>query len=289
MGGMTGDTATTADGAVHVPGPLLRPFVARMSGYRFAGFEAGVHAGLPSRHLTFVVAFDEPLLVGSPDAPGRYERFDACVGGFHTRPVAIPHDGSQHGIHIDVTPAGARALFGMPAGELAAETVELSCLWGGVAAELHERLALLPTWPQRFAAAERVLCRVAAERAAAGVVVDDLQHAWGRLLGAGGRIEVAALAAETGWSRRHFTQRFTGEFGFGPKAMAKVLRFERSKAMLTQAHRPRLVDIAAACGYADQAHMARDWNELAGASPTGWMTAERLPIVQDPDGPDGAS
>ena len=50
-----------------------------------------------------------------------------------------------------------------------------------------------------------------------------------------------------------------------------------------------LATIAADCGYADQAHMAREWRALAGASPTQWLADERLPFVQDDDGLDGAS
>ena len=63
--------------------------------------------GLPSRHLTFVISFDAPLeLAVLPDGSHRPTRFDAMVGGFHTTPAVIRHDGSQHGIQLALTPAG---------------------------------------------------------------------------------------------------------------------------------------------------------------------------------------
>lgn len=275
---------TAAEAFVHVPSPLLRPYVSRITAYHYAGFEPGVHMGLPSRNLTFVISFDDPLLLGRlPDGQAGMHSFDACVGGFHTTPVEIHHDGNQHGMQLDVTPAGARALFGMPAAELASATVALDTLWGRRATELYDRLAAAPSWPTRFAIAEHLLCRVIAERAAPAAVSADLEMAWVRLAGAGGRIDVASLAADVGWSRRHFTQRFSTEFGLGPKAIARVMRFERSRTMLLARppQRVRLVDIAAACGYADQAHMTRDWQGLAGSSPTAWLASEALPIVQD--------
>jgi AraC-like DNA-binding protein len=177
----------------------------------------------------------------------------------------------------------------MPAAELAAATVELDTLWGRRAAELYERLASASGWPARLATAEHLLCQVIAERAARAEISDDLQMAWDRLAGTGGQIEVSTLASDTGWSRRHFTHRFSAEYGLGPKAMGRVMRFERSRTMLLAppSRRLRLADIAATCGYADQAHLTRDWQALAGSSPTAWLAAEALPIVQDDGPPDG--
>ena len=105
---------------------------------------------------------------------------------------------------------------------------------------------------------------------------------------------MAALAGEVGWSRRHLTERFSAEYGVGPKAMARVLRFERARWMLVQPDRPSLATVAATCGYADQAHMTRDWRALAEATPGAWLRDEELPFVVDPvdvddvvDGVDG--
>ena len=95
---------------------------------------------------------------------------------------------------------------------------------------------------------------------------------------------VADLANEVGWSRRHFAQKFRLSYGLSPKVMARVLRFERAQQLLRLPTRPSLSSVAHVCGYADQAHMARDWNEFAGSSPTDWMTDEMLPFVQDLDG-----
>jgi AraC-like DNA-binding protein len=50
--------------------------------------------------------------------------------------------------------------------------------------------------------------------------------------------------------------------------------------MLRTAARPGLAEIAARCGYADQAHLTREWRELAGCTPSTWL-AEELPSVQD--------
>ena len=53
------------DFATGVPHPRLRPYVSTYTGYRIEGAAPGVHMGLPSKSLTFIVAFDEPLDVES--------------------------------------------------------------------------------------------------------------------------------------------------------------------------------------------------------------------------------
>ena len=184
---------------------------------------------------------------------------------------------------LAVTPAGARALFGLPAGALASEVVPLDVLWGRLAGELLDRLDAAPaSWAPRFAVVEGVLLRALTARVEIpSGAKPETSEAWRRLEMTAGRVDIAALAAEVGWSRRHLTERFTAEYGVGPKQLARVLRFEQSKTMLVRPGRPTLASIAAECGYADQAHMARDWRDIAGSSPTQWLADEQLPIVQD--------
>jgi AraC-like DNA-binding protein len=271
---------TVAESATGRPHDLLRPYVNRYIGYRYLGFEPGEHMGLPSRYLTFVLPFDAPLeLAVLPNGDPTPHRFDAVLSGFHTTPAVIRHDGNQHGIQLAVTPAGARALFAMPAAEVAADAVALEAVWGAAAGELLDRLDAAPTWPARFAVLDRFLLRIAAGRAEvpSGVRVETAE-AFRRLLVTEGRVGVAAVAKEVGWSRRHLTAQFVAEYGVGPKQMARVLRFERSKAMFLRPGSATLATIAAECGYADQAHMAREWRTLAGASPTQWLAAEGLPV-----------
>lgn len=274
---------TVEESAIHRPPAPLLPFVERYVGYRYLGFEPGVHLGMPGRFLTVVISFDAPLTLAMDPATGATTDHDAMVSGFHDRAVEIRHDGNQHGIQLDGTPAGARALFGMPAGELASAAVDIADTWSpALAAELYDRTAAAPTWTERFAVLDEVLLRALAsnlpEPSGARVAATD---AWNVITSTNGSVRVAAVADELGWSRRHLTSQFTAEYGHSPKTMAGILRFERSVAMLKQPGHPSLATIATACGYADQAHMNRDWQRFAGRSPSAWLAGEQLPFVQD--------
>nr|WP_221203805.1 helix-turn-helix domain-containing protein [Modestobacter versicolor] len=260
----------------------MRRYVATAVGYRQEGLAPGVHRGLPSPHLTFVVTLDEPLVVAAhPDpqqAPGRY---DGLVGGLHTRPALIVHPGRQVGLQLALTPLGARALLGVPAGALAGLDVAVPDLLGARGAELVDRVRAATDWPGRFAAVEQVLLRGAHPHAAPA---PEVAEAWRLTTAAGGRLRVREVADRVGWSDRHLGERFRAETGLTPKAAARVVRFDRARrALAARAGAGRALDLAGlavAAGYADQAHLTREWRALSGLPPTGWLAAE-LGFVQD--------
>ena len=126
----------------------LRPFVERYIGYRFEGFPSGIHRGLPSRHLTFIVSLRDAIEVTAlPGAAGSTGTFAGVLGGLHPGPAMIRHDGNQVGLCIEATPLGARALFGIPAGALASAVVEPHEVLGRGVAALPDRLASATSWP----------------------------------------------------------------------------------------------------------------------------------------------
>jgi AraC-like DNA-binding protein len=81
-----------------------------------------------------------------------------------------------------------------------------------------------------------------------------------------------------GWSGRHLTDRFTDEYGIGPKQAARIERFQRARTLL--AGDDPVGYVAAASGYADQAHLTREFRALGGCTPTQWRR-ESLAFVQD--------
>ncbi len=265
---------------VGAPHPRLRPFVTEYTGYRLSGLAPGVHAGLPSRSLTFIVAFDDPLDVATTAGDADRDTYWGMLAGLHSSPALVRHRGRQHGVQLAITPLGATALFGVPAGALASNAVHLDQVTPGYAAELIDRLSAARSWRARWAVLDDVFL---------GVVRDDvstapqLEQAWATLVAAHGAVGIAELATEVGWSRRHLAQRFRQTYGLSPKVMSRVLRFERAQQLLRLPTRPSLASVAAACGYADQAHMTREWNEFAGSSPTSWIDDEMISFVQDGD------
>ena len=263
----------------HTFGPPLDRFVTLAVGYRYAGGSPGVHVGLPSGALTLVVPFDEPLWL-SGGGLAEPSPFDGVLAGLATGPTLIHHDGHQHGLQLGLTPNGARAVFGMPAAELAECSVGLEAVVGRAGRSLREELEGYATWAERFAAVERVVCGLMSRQESGRDAVAEVGQAWRLIRRGGGRTSVAGVASDVGWSTRHLEHRFRSEFGITPKAAVRITRFERSVDAARDPRR-RLADVAAECGYADQAHLAREWRDLAGVPPSRWRVEDDLAFVQD--------
>jgi AraC-like DNA-binding protein len=253
------------------PSAGLRPFLAFYTGYRQRGLPPARHRGLPSPYLTLIFTMEEPLDVAAhPDPRQRPASYDSLIGGLHLAPAMITHPGRQSGVQVALRPLGCRALFGVPAAELAGLDVDAAAVLGdGVVDEIRGRMRDGLDWPCRFAALDAVLTGLLRpERCAA--VAPEVTYACRRLLG--GAVPIADVAAEVGWSGRHLTGRFRAEVGLRPKEAARVARFDRAR----RAVRPgaRLADVAAAHGFADQSHLVREFRALAGCTPTRWLADE---------------
>lgn len=258
--------------------PRLRAFVEGYIGYRVSGFPAGYHRGLPSRHMTFIISIDHSIDVVAQTNPKQMpQRYGCVVSGLQATAALIAHNGYQEGVAIELSPLGSRMLFGVPAAELWDLSLELSEVVGSAGRELWERIQVATGWEERFALCDEVLTRLAADR----LVLPELDHSWRALVASGGRMTVGELTARTGYSRQHLARRFRSEFGLTPKLAARVIRFERAQQRLRAARSSEaLAEIAAACGYFDQAHLNRDFAELAGCTPTELLRDE-VPFFQD--------
>ena len=291
------------------PAEPLRPYVAWYAGYRQRGVPPGRHRGLPSPFLTFIITLDEPLvMLAHPDPSQPPGTFKTLLGGLHSAPALIVHEGAQSGIQVALRPLGTRALLGLPAGELAEIDVPAEVVLSDLCSELRTRVLAATAWPERFAVLDEILTRRMNVVQARPDVAPEVGWAWRRLLTSGGAILVSDLAEQTGWSGRHLASRFREEIGLTPKAAARVIRFNRARHLLARqataaaaaaataaataaaaaaatatatATSPgtggyRLADLAAVCGYFDQAHLAREFRALAGCPPSQWLAEEYI-------------
>ncbi|TSD94282.1 AraC family transcriptional regulator [Skermania sp. ID1734] len=265
---------------------LAVPGVSAVYGYLSDGLTPGLHRGLPSRYLTFIISLEEPIT--SADGPqawaqGRLTRNEVLIGGMHTRPAYVLQPKRQVGIQLAVHPLAARRLFGLPAGALTALTHEGDDVLGREVAILRDRLHDLPTWEERFGAVEQFLWRRAMRAEDHPGPRREVAAAWHWLASTGGNGSVEELARHTSMSSRQLGTLIGREIGVGPKMLGRLMRFDRALAGLGAEIRngrtPNLADLAQDCGYYDHSHLVRDFQRFTEASPTQFV-AEELRNIQ---------
>jgi AraC-like DNA-binding protein len=246
------------------PAPELRGVV-----HRVADFHE--RAAAPLRRLESPLAGVVLIVSLGPDMEIDGRATGSFVAGVWDRPTLTGHYGEQAGYQLYLDLIEARRLLGVPGTELANRLVPLQdALGGAFATELQARLADAKDANDRHAIAQRLLGTRLSEQPA---TTPEIRHAVNRLRATKGSASIESLAAEIGWSRRHFSARFREAVGLPPKALARLIRIEHA-AQRVRAGEP-LADIAYAGGYADQSHLTRDFRELVGCTPT------QFPFVQD--------
>jgi AraC-like DNA-binding protein len=163
-------------------------------------------------------------------------------------------------------PGHAAAWLGMPVSEIVDGRPQFVDLLGADASRIEEEVAAFEEVMSPDLALERVL----AARAPASEV-DPRWRVMPVLLhqaAARGEPVVPWLKSEFGMSERTLRRQVEEAFGYGPKTLDRILRFQRFLHLIRARNSLPLARLAMAAGYADQAHLTRECRRLAGLTPT---------------------
>jgi AraC-like DNA-binding protein len=252
------------------PAESLRGLVLSYGGFRDDVPEPAPLREPPSGVVPVIVDLGCGWRVSTPAAGYRPQHLVGFTAGMHDAYALVEPAGPTDGVQIDLSPLGARRLFGVPMRELTNCVAPIDDLLGPLAGELRERLAEARSWPERFAIVDQLLSPVLS---GGPPVSPGVEWAWRRLQASGGAVSITWLAAELGWSRKRLVAHFREEVGLAPKVAARVLRFEAVMSRLRSGRPQSWAELALDLGYFDQAHLAREVRRLAGVTPSQLATA----------------
>lgn len=197
-----------------------------------------------------------------------WSRERLIVAGPDTQARTVAHAPCARTVGVRLRPGVAGAVFGLPTSELTDTTPDAADVLGREAAErvLEALAAGGDAHALLLATVERRRNGGLDPLAGAAVAALDRPHA-----------SVAAVAAELGVSARQLQRRVADTVGYGPKTLARVLRFRRLQALWAEstsgpAPRPAsLAELALEAGYADQPHMTGEVKRLAGIPPVRFL------------------
>jgi AraC-like DNA-binding protein len=263
------------------PGAVLRPFV-RLLWASEPGEAAGAESGplcwermLPSGLAHVVLRLSGPplQLLPATSASGVQLIRSGVVGGPRSG-AYIKQVADAETVGAELCAGATLALLGVPGRQLAETHTPLDDLLGGVTQAWCDELRALPSAAQRLQRFEALLMSRLRERALHPAV----RHALARF-SAPHAASVSEVVAESGYSHRRFLTLFEEATGIAPKRFTRVLRFRRTLEAFQRGEvgREGLGALAAALGYADQAHLTREFREHAGITPARYQKVQVQP------------
>jgi AraC-like DNA-binding protein len=220
---------------------------------------------LPDASVELIVDLSQgPKKLYDRQDPLRYTGYNRCwISGMQRRYIIIGVEkgSSMMGAHFRT--GGAAPFFGFPISELTANVVELDLIWKREILSLREQLIEAATADSKFDLLEAYLIGKAQSR----LEPDKTISAALTTLRSWPVMPLRELATRLGLSHKQMIARFDCRVGLTPKLTSRVLRFRKSLAAAHQTPTPDWSDLAAACGYYDQAHFIHEFQQFAGMTP----------------------
>ncbi len=250
------------------------------------GDPAGVRtsAVLPDGHVELVCNLGDSVALAGPAYTGAQP--DRAVVGPLSCALRMDYSGYVNTFGIRFHPARGATFFGRTAASLVDKLMPLAAL----SPPLDSALARLlrQHWKPPEDACRAALDAVLLGQFALSSPADMQMVAMVDRLAAGESVPpVEQIARELGLSTRQAQRRFIASVGMPPKQFVRVIRFSRLWQSASMRPPETWADLAAEHGYADQAHMVREFRSFGVVPPTyffgrHWYEATELTRISGP-------
>lgn len=245
----------------HRPGPPLASYVEAL--WYYDGGQAAHHKERVLPNGRFQIVID---LAAGPGA----------VSGMRSQSVVIDTAAIQPVMGVVFRPGGARGFFDVPADDFYNQVVPLDLVWGSRVTQWRDRWREAVTVGEKFHVLETALLQAMQHGAEKRLALHpSLQYALREFRHVPHLRSVIGVAREAGLSRRRFSQLFREQVGMTPKLYCRLLRFRRVVRQIAAGRPVDWAEVALAGGYCDQAHLAHEFRDFSGLSPSSYLAAER--------------
>lgn len=216
-----------------------------------------------------IVWFNGVLRVAGPERQLRFER---------VRPGSFA-------VGVRFRPGCALPWLKVPLSQLVDGHCELAALWGEHACALAEWVGDARDPTELGQRIEQTLLR----KLPIIDVPDELSKAVFQLVSTRSDASFPVtrhLCQSLGISERTLRRRCHELFGYGPKTLERILRFQRFLRLLRSSDGSRIAQLADEMGYADQSHLSRETHQLTGLTPDQLrrrVTSRLRSVCQDQD------
>ncbi|MFC4639949.1 AraC family transcriptional regulator [Deinococcus hohokamensis] len=252
-----------------LPHPRLRALVRtywQVEEFHAPGHEE--HRFMPERtvRLTF---FSGDSWEGAPGETSALERLPgASLTGMRLAPRRLVSVGLTRALGVELYPWGARQLFGWSMG---IEALDLTPVSAPVSRAIPALLRAGAWNEAREVLEDWLLERLQAHEREAGPAVQAATTLYASL----GTARIGALAEQLDISPRQLERGFAQEVGINAKTLARLIRFEEAHNRLYLNPDEPLAWLAYDLGFADQAHLTREFRTLSHMTPRAFAAYAR--------------
>jgi len=224
---------------------------------------------VPDGCVEIVFNLADPFMHVGADGSLTRQPVDLLAGQMTRPTIALP-SGDVDLLGVRFWPGRAGAVLRTPMWELQDQLVSASSALGGVDRLIAELREL--DHDRRI---ERVARALAPRCAAVDVhslrlVECALAQIWRRR----GQVKIEQLAKDAGVSRRHLERQFRDRVGLRAKHVARIVRIQSVLELIRLQPALTGADVAAECGYSDQAHLIHECKTLTGTTPGRLISTE---------------
>ena len=260
-----------------LPGSALQGIVSAFWQVLGDGSRMPSPAVLPDGHVELVLNFGDPVGLVGPAYTGMQP--DRVVVGTLSHALRLEYHGWVKTFGIRFHPARGAGFLGRPATVFADKLVPLAQACAPLDDGLRRMFEANPNLEEQ--AARDALDRVLLEQLPSSLPPDELVVAMvDRLTASNSAMLVAQIAREAGISARQLQRRFRAAVGMPPKRFARVVRFARVWQLASMRPRETWAELAAEHGYADQAHLVREFRAFGADPPTHVFTPEWYDLTE---------
>ena len=246
------------------PAQHLKPFVRKYVQLEVSGPNSALVWPIPARSIPCIeFTFGDPYLIRHLDRPGLEFTYPATLIGAKTcRRIQLESQGHVETFVVLFQPSGLQRLFSLPGEEIVNEHYEADSVLDARLSLVRTQLGEAQSFAQRVKIADRFFSRLIPQQ----YEQRGLEAAVRMMISQQGCGRVPALADAMGLGLRQLERLFTSHLGIGPKAYARILRFEAAiyKKSVSSLN---WTTIAHELGYHDQMHMIHDFRSLSGENP----------------------
>ena len=219
---------------------------------------------LPDGCVELILNFGAQFREQKDDGQQESQPMQFLVGQM-TRPMLISPNGRVELVGIRFHPGGTLPFFRVDMQELTNRVVELGALSHDLELKFVSRMdeaRYLPSMSLKIVMLEEMLTSMLRDSKHDSRLIELAA----KIVARGGQITVSELADDAGVSSRQLERRFLSEVGIGPKLLCRILRFQQVFRAVER-NDSGWAAVATDCGYYDQAHLIRDFQQFARQTP----------------------